>query len=451
MTGNAPPALALDESALHPGNGNLLAFSGGPDSVCLLHLLLARGLGSRLRIVHVDHAMDTGSGERARRAQALAKRLGARCTVERLEPETRNGDGGPESAARTARYARLKKLMRAGDHLLTAHHADDQVETVVMRLLRGAGPTGLAGMASLRPLPPGWLARPLLNCRRAEILDYLRAHAIKPVSDPGNSDLSLDRNYLRHRVLPTIASRWPGYREPVLRSAAWQRSAAAAVDGRARKDWQSIWTRSNSGEARLSLPDWLALEPQRAFAVVRHWCQIYDLPEPPPQPLRDFRRQCLDARSDRQPLLDWPVAQLRAHRDALWLDKKPLTPAGWQLTWSPERPAPLPAGGTLVLSGTVPRNFVGEYILGPAPAGARLRLETDRPSRSVNELMREAGIPPWRRPALPALMLSERLLAVGPDWLDARFAQSLRSTGARLEWRGRPRGLLPSASSHADR
>jgi tRNA(Ile)-lysidine synthase len=442
-------AVTLDARVLHAGDGNLLAFSGGPDSACLLHLLLDRGLGPRLRVVHVDHGLDDASAERARSARALAERLGADCRIERLARDEATG-GGPEAAARRARYQRLCALMRPGDHLLTAHHADDQVETVLLRLLRGAGPTGLAGMAGLRPLPPGFLARPLLRCTRADILAYLEARGIEPVDDPSNRDPSFDRNYLRHRVLPAIARRWPGYRSAVLRAADWQRSAAAAVDARARSDWQRTWTAAASGEALLALSQWLALEPNRACAVIRHWCSLHGLPEPPTPRLRDFRRQCLEARSDRQPLLDWPAAQLRAHRNALWLDRKPLPPDDWQLDWSPRAPAPLPAGGSLVLQGPRPRGLDGAWQLGPAPAGARLRPREGGRGRRVGELLREAGIPPWRRPALPALTIDGRLAAVATDWLDAAFSRQLSAAGARLEWRGRPRALLPSRPNCQD-
>lgn len=449
MADTPESAVTLDMRVLHGGAGNVLAFSGGPDSACLLHLLLDRGLGSRLRVVHVDHGLDDASAERARSARALAARLGADCRIERLTRDEAIG-GGPEAAARRARYQRLCGLMRPGDHLLTAHHADDQIETVLLRLLRGAGPTGLAGMAALRPLPPGFLARPLLRCARADILAYLEARGIEPVDDPSNRDPAFDRNYLRHRVLPAMARRWPGYRAAVLRAADWQRSAAAAVDSRARSDWQRTWTEAASGEAVLALSKWLALEPNRGCAVIRHWCSLHALAEPPTPRVRDFRRQCLEARSDRQPLLDWPAAQLRAHRGALWLDRKPLPPGDWQLDWSPHAPAPLPAGGSLVLQGPRPRALKGVWQLGPVPAGARLQPREGGPSRRVGELLREAGIPPWRRAALPALTIDGRLAAVAPDWLAAAFSRQLSAAGARLEWRGRPRALLPSKASRQD-
>jgi tRNA(Ile)-lysidine synthase len=438
---------------LRSGQRVLVACSGGADSTAMLDLLrrLAPRGGWTPVVVTIDHHQQPRHTAAVRQLRNRCRRWSLQFVASALAPE-QAAPGSDEDRLRRARYRLLRRVAadQGCQRVATGHTADDQVETVLLRLLRGAGPTGLAGMAGLRPLPPGFLARPLLRCTRADILAYLEARGIEPVDDPSNRDPSFDRNYLRHRVLPTVAGRWPGYRSAVLRAADWQRSAAAAVDARARSDWQRTWTAAASGEALLALSQWLALEPNRACAVIRHWCSLHGLPEPPAPRLRDFRRQCLEARSDRQPLLDWPAAQLRAHRNALWLDRKPLPPDDWQLDWSPRAPAPLPAGGSLVLQGPRPRGLDGAWQLGPAPAGARLRPREGGRGRRVGELMREAGIPPWRRPALPALTIDGRLAAVATDWLDAAFSRQLSAAGARLEWRGRPRALLPSRPNCQD-
>ena len=402
-------------------------------------------MGTRIRAVHVDHGLDEQSGDRARRAIEIAAGMGMDCRLERLaELQLPGRRGGPEAVARHARYARLQSLMQPEDHLLTAHHADDQVETVMLRLLRGAGPDGLRGMQPLRRLPPGWLGRPLLAWTQAEILDYLNRHQVDYLHDPTNLDLSLDRNYLRHRVLPAIERRWPGYRSSMLQSARWQDMAARSLNDEAGRNLQRLsQARDGSGEMTLDATAWLALDPEQGFAVIRAWCAREAIASPATRPLREFRSQCAGARQDRQPALDWVDAGLHAWRGKLWLDIKPTVPDGWRADWIDENRCPLPAGGSLVWSG-VERGEIGKQWQVTAPrAGARLRLHPDRPEKQVSELMREAGVPPWRRHAYPALSIDGRLCAVGVEWTDASFAAWLDRSGSRLEWQHRPSALLP--------
>lgn len=434
----------IDETVISRTGTNWVAFSGGPDSVCLLHLLLTEGHRKRLRVVHIDHGLDAESGDRARRAVEIAAGIGIDCMLERLTAEQLPGKGGPEASARHARYSRFQSMMQVGDHLLTAHHADDQVETVLLRLMRGAGPAGLAGMQAIRRLAPGWLARPLLTWSQSEIFDYLERHRVDFLEDPTNKDLSLDRNYLRHHVLPEIGRRWPGYRSSVLQSARWQGAAARALDEEARVNLKRITSsKGRSGETTLELKGWLGLECSQALAVIRFWCTQESISAPPTRPLQEFFSQCNTAGSDRQPAIDWRDACLRAWRGRLWLDCNPKLSKSWRHEWPPGDHCEVPAGGNLVWSGP-PREQLGKFWqLAAAPKGARLQLHKNGPARSVNELMREAGIPPWRRHEIPTLSIDDRLCAAGTDWMDSEFADQLKLSGSRLEWQQRPTTLIP--------
>lgn len=434
---------AFDTRAVSAAATNLVAFSGGPDSVCLLHLLLDAGYRDRLRAIHIDHGLDDQSAERARRAVYIAASMDVECRVESLALGAASHHGGVEAAAREARYARLQSLMSSGDHVLTAHHADDQVETVLLRLLRGAGPDGLAGMQPLRPLGQGWLGRPLLAWTRNRILEYLDEHRLDHIDDPANADLALDRNYLRHRVVPLIAARWPGYRPAVLRSARWQRAASHALAAGAEAAFGALTrVRGRTGERLLDLAGWLELDTEPALAVIRHWCRERGVAMPPTRRLGEFRSQCAEAAPDRQPCLDWRAGLIHAYRSRLWFDVKPLPPPDWQLEWPDRDCIEVPAGGTLEWRGGARSAFGARWRLGPPPEGARLKIAGDRPRQRVAELMRTAGIPPWRRHAFPALEIDGRLCAIGADWLDCEFSEQLENNGCRLEWHDRPAGLL---------
>ena len=437
--------LSLDSHALARTGLNVVAFSGGPDSLCLLHLLAASTPRDRLRAVHVDHGLDPGSAARASRAARLARELGVTCRIERVDIAASDASGGPEAAARRARYACLGNGLGPDDHVLTGHHADDQIETMLLRMFRGAGPGGLSGMRTLRPLGRGWLGRPLLGWHRSDIEAYLSRNGLEPVRDPSNEECSPDRNHLRHRVLPEIERRWPEYRASIRRVRGWQAAASNALDRQAAVDWRGAARRLPSGETVLDARRWLTLPDHASYAVIRHWCLLAGADPVPSPRLSEFREQCRKAGADRQPLLDWKDAQLRRFRGSLWMDVKPLPPADWSVDWRHgERTRSVPAGGYLEWVGPVPDTGSGAWRLAAPIAGARLRLGHGRPRRRIGDILRETGIPPWRRSALPALFVDGELVALCPDRLDAELAAWMDDRGARIDWHGRPQTLLPS-------
>lgn len=437
------PVPELNPEAISPSGNNLLAFSGGPDSACLLWMLHRTGLGPNLRVVHIDHGLDPGSAARARAARALAASIGSDCEVRKIEVVRSRRDGGPEAASRRARYACLRQLMQPDDYLLTAHHADDHAETVLLRLLRGGGPEGLAGLRARRRFRPGWLGRPLLGWSRADIEAVLADAGLRAVADPANLDRAHDRNFLRHDVMPLLEKRWPGYRSAIARTADRQRHAARVVRERAARDWAELARPRESGEWVIELGGWLARDAGAAIEVVREWCRRAELPPPASAGLEEFRSQCAQAAPDSQPKLAWPAGCLRAWSGRLWLDAGTAPIDSWRQDWIRAERIEVPAGGHLLLDPEPPARFGRRWHISHLPPGARLRRRPDGPSQRVSELLRRAGLPPWRRRALPALFVDDVLRAVASDWLDHEFAEWLSASGGRLSWRGRPRTLLP--------
>lgn len=423
-----------------PGTGRLIvAFSGGPDSTCLLHLLRTPSPARPLVAVHVDHKLDPESPERARRAREWAESRGVEFRLLAVPVEDAAGSG-PEAAARSARYRALAGIMRTGDCLLTAHHADDQVETVLLRLLRGAGAAGLAGIQAVRRFGPGWLARPLLGWRRCEIERYLRSHDLGSLADPLNQDLELDRNYLRQVVLPAIERRWPGYRSAILRSAGLCAEAGTAVERQAGADFQACrGTFELTGEIVVKCAGWLKLGRFRANEVLRHWCAQKGLPVPSAKSLESFFRQCQTAAPEQAPKLDWPAACLHRFGARLWLDLKPLPADDWHLDWRPPQAIQLPHGfGCLRVGGTQDSWPRGRWRVGSGRPGEAIRLPGRDHHSPVKELLRVAGVPPWRRRGWPRIYFDGRLLALAPKWLDAEFAGLLECLAAELRWDIRP-------------
>ena len=215
-----------------------IGLSGGLDSCVLLQLLAeARQAAARtsplptLTAVHVDHQLSAHSPGWSRHCEALCRSLEVELVIRRVVVAA--GATGPEAAAREARYAVFEELVGPGDLLLLAHHLDDQVETLFLRLMRGAGTRGLAGMPRQRRLGKGELCRPLLAFTRESLEDFATERGLAWVEDESNCDLSPDRNYLRHRVLPRLEERWPAYRASVAASidaVADAETALAALD-----------------------------------------------------------------------------------------------------------------------------------------------------------------------------------------------------------------------------
>lgn len=422
-------APASDDSRLSrlPGRRRVVvAFSGGPDSMCLLHRLARAGLERPIHAVHVDHRLDRHSAERARHAAKLAATIGIECQV--LDLDTVRGPG-PEAAARQARYAALASVLAAGETLVTAHHADDQAETVLMRLIRGAGPEGLAGIPRQRRFGPGWLARPLLDWTRADIERWLERHRLECIRDPANELPGFDRNFIRHEILPVLRRRWPGV-DPALRHSA--RLCAGAADSIRRRVAADL-EHATGDDGSLALA---ALDDDGAWyrgEVIRHWCFRRGIEAPPGRQLAAFVDQLATARPDRTPSLRWSGQVLRAWRSRLWLERDSKASGTWRMAWDGERPLELPRGlGELRLHGA--GRPPGDLEVRSGGRGETLRLAGEDFSRRTKRLLAHAGVPPWQRDRWPRLWYRGQLVALGDRWLEADFSTLLAERGLRLEW-----------------
>jgi tRNA(Ile)-lysidine synthase len=292
----------------------LVGLSGGLDSVVLLHALAAsrEHLDIPLAAVHVDHGLHPDSGRWARDAQRFARSLG---TGFELVPATVRASGGPEAAARAARYEALEAAMRPGDWLIFAHHQDDQAETLLLNLLRGSGPDGLGAMPALRAFGPGWLARPLLDMSRAQLEAYAAGAGLRWNDDPSNRDIVFDRNYLRHEVLPALKARWPDAAGRLSRSAALHGEASGLLKAMADR------TLAELGEVpgRLPATGFFRLPPVARASVLRRAVERAWLPQLPGTALAQILSTMRDAREDTNPVVRWPGGECRRYRAQLYL------------------------------------------------------------------------------------------------------------------------------------
>ncbi len=443
-------ARVLATRGIAAGSHLCLAFSGGLDSTALLHALveLRPALGYHLTAVHVDHGLHAAAVDWAAHCGQAAARLDVPLEVLKVSV---GAAGGLEAAARSARYAALAGV--ACDHLVLAQHRDDQAETVLLALLRGAGPAGLAAMGEAQVRPGHPLGRPLLRpwleLDRATLLDWARARKLCWIEDPSNQDTRLDRNFLRHAIGPQLGKRFPGWRVGLARSAQWAAEAQQLLEELAQQDLGALDTLEVADPALLpgSCVAWRALPQARARNLLRCLLSARGLPAPPAARLAEWLRQ-LNAAADRLPELVWGAQVMRRWGNRLWIET--VLPVGdWpeSLIWpgNASHPLQLPDGSRLAFEAVTaaPDGIAARVLLradcGPlriarCSGSATLRLHAGGPSRNLRKVFQEAGVPPWRRRRMPGLLAGRELAAVAGLAVAAEFQPEPGSPAWRILW-----------------
>jgi tRNA(Ile)-lysidine synthase len=417
----------------------LVAYSGGLDSAVLLHALAACRARHKVSVVavHVNHSLHAESAAWADHCQAFAEELEVEFHGLQVDVDRESGMG-LEAAAREARYAALRNLVRPNDWLLSAHHKDDQAETLLLNLMRGSGPAGLAGIAPVRAFARGWLVRPLLEVSRNDLEKYAAEQDLVWVDDPSNDDQKFDRNYLRHEVLPGLETRWPDAAGRIRRSAALAREATSLLTDLAKSDLESVGNRAD----RLRINELQELSPARQRNILRSVVSGLGLPMPGAVHLEQIQSHLLAAREDAQPLVTWPGVSVRRYREHLYL--LPDTAEDTQLPKAVPvvgKYVELPAGlGTLVLAAGTERGLSSEIMANGLEVRYRVGGEEFKPAgqphtRKLKKLLQEEGIVPWMRERLPLLYSGGELVAVADLWI---ATSAMSDPGTAIEWKNRP-------------
>lgn len=418
----------------------LVAYSGGLDSTVLLHALAAirARLPAPVHAVHIDHGLQPASRDWAAHCRAECAALGIDITV-RAVAVARAGEG-LEAAARRARYDAFAGVMRGADALLTAHHGDDQAETVLLQLLRGCGPHGFAAMPAVERFASGFHARPLLGLERSALEAFAGAAGLRWISDPSNADTRLRRNYLRHEITPRLRRYWPSLARTLSRSAAHAASAARILDEVAAGDLAVV---RGPRPDMLSIAALAALPRARSDNLLRHWLQELGLPLPSAAQLERLHDDVLAARGDAVPLLAWRGAEIRRHRG--WLHALTPLPAPdplLALRWEdPRQPLSLPGGAALHAK---PAHGAGlRADLAPLTVRFRRGGERCRPAvrgheRALKKLLQEIGMPPWLRGHVPLIdgvvAGTATLVAVAGVCIVEGCSAEAEEAGWEIEW-----------------
>ncbi|MDX1587448.1 MAG: tRNA lysidine(34) synthetase TilS [Oleiphilaceae bacterium] len=411
-------------AALPTASRWVVALSGGLDSVFLLHCLatLSRRWNQPLRALHIHHGLQSDAGHWADFCQQQCRHLDLPLSTQRLHLDPDAPD--LEATARQARYGLFRKELEEGDLLLMGHHGDDQAETLLLRLMRGSGVRGLAGMPATRPLGSGQLHRPLLPLSRQRIETLAREWQLDWCEDHSNQDRRFDRNYLRHEVLPALRARWPQAPQSLQHSAAHCREADELLEELAREDL------ARSGmEEGLTVTGLNALSERRQRNLVRYRLRRHGLQPPGEARLTSGLKALLNAGEDRTPALHWQNHSIRRYRNRLWLI--PALPPAESLTdtpWHPDTPLPW-AGTTLTASNPHPGKTL---TVTPRQGGEHFRPSSNQPSRPLKKWLQEQGLPPWHRERLPLVWDNNTLVAIGDLWSDGQWQLHWERPGSRL-------------------
>ncbi len=419
-----------------PARGSVVvAFSGGMDSSVLLHALASdatvRALG--LRAIHVDHALHGKSVDWATHCRNFCAGLDVALDIVEVNV-AHNSGSGLEAAARDARLAAFADTLQPGEILALAHHADDQAETVLLKLLRGAGPEGLGGMREWREFGANHLWRPLLNLPRARLADYARANALRWIEDPSNADTNLRRNFLRRDILPRMRERWPQADTALAHSATWARAAAEFIDSQAHNALRAL---QGGNPGSLQWRDWLNLPPALRDPVLRLWLRSLGLDAPAHFHVVELERQLRAAGADRTPCVSWDNTQVRRYRQRIYAIQAPsAVPADWQANWDGAALA-LPAGGTLVMqspASTRPAQFSPPLQVRYRRGGERFKPAANAHSRELRSVLQDAGVPPWLRDRIPLIFADGELIAIGDAILSDTGRACCDAHAGRIVW-----------------
>lgn len=399
-----------------------IAYSGGADSEVLL--TAAASLQDRLEAevcaVHLDHRLHADSSAWAMCCRERCEQLGVPVRVLQADAAPARGES-PEAAAREVRYRSLGRLLEPGDLLLTAHHRDDQAETLLLALMRGSGLKGLAAMPQVTDLGVGRLVRPLLEVGRADLREYAEWIGLEWVEDPGNLDQAFDRNFLRHRVLPLLAQRWPACNVTIARSAHHCAEAQVLIDELAERRLVDLaGTRSGT----LSIAGLRAMDENVARAALRLWFRKLGLPPPDMRRMVRILGEVLSARVDADPLVNWPDCEVRRYRDDLFaMAPLPPRPPDGSIRWEAGALELSPGVGRLFLLDGSARRVDPERVFPPGLVvrfgveGLSCRPAPQAHRRSLKKLFQEVGVPPWLRSYVPLIFAADELAAIGDRWV----------------------------------
>ena len=434
MSGMAPAALFATLKPFLEYCRWWIAYSGGVDSHVLLHLLAQlreQQTIPALTAIHINHQLNPRANDWVEHCRRTCADLNIEFISESVDVVSA-GDG-IEAAARKARYAAFEKYVGKKELLLQAHHRDDQIETLMLRLLRGSGIGGLAAIPPQRELNRGQLLRPLLDYCRNDLVAYAQAQQLQWIHDDSNDSDRFDRNFLRLNVLPIIEQRWSAYRDTLNRVVTQAEESASLLNELALIDAKE----AINTDGLLSIASCNSLSLERQGNLLRYWIQQKKIPQPSHEQLQQVLAM-MQARVDAQPQVTWPGAEVHRFRDRLYVFP-PLPPIAIEaidIEWDLSRPLHIDGLGKIVASPVAGSGLRADlnYRVRNRVGGERCKPAGRAHSQTLKKLLQEYDVPPWLRDHLPIIYCGDEIAAVGDVWVCEGFIADASQKGWHLRW-----------------
>ncbi|CAM4484397.1 MAG: tRNA(Ile)-lysidine synthase [Legionella sp.] len=405
----------------------VIGFSGGLDSTVLLHALASHSsLHSKLLAVHINHGISPNALAWQQHCEQFCRHLGINFISETVEFDR---SANIEEGARIARYRVFSALLTEKDCLVLGHHQDDQAETVLLQLLRGAGVDGLAAMAELGVLGNGVIARPCLNISRTQLEQYAKSQQLSCIEDESNQDISYSRNYLRQKILPLLVDKWPGAVGNIARAALHCQQAKSNLDALALQDCPELSFASDS----LCITPLIQLDFARIANVLRTWLKKRQIKAPSTALLGRIIDELIFARIDAAPQVNWDEVVVRRYQQHIHLNKKNTICLPSYSEWL-EFPSPLMLGadGFCVTAEPAQQGLV-------VPLNVKITIRFRQggetfvlhgQTKQLKKLFQEWQIPPWQRERTPLLYINDELAAV----VNYAISDAFFNCNAPLAW-----------------
>jgi len=425
-------------SSVTPGDSLTVALSGGVDSIVLLDMLarLSSVIGFHLSAIHVNHGISRNADQWSHFCQGLCEAFAIPLSIFRVQIHKKNQQS-LEAAARDARYQVFTRVDT--DYIVLAQHQDDQAETLLLQMLRGAGVKGLSAMPPVRLLTgtSTKLLRPLLNVPRTALLYYAQAGNLSWVDDESNTNTDFDRNYLRHQVFPVIEARYPAYRKTLTRVCHHLGEAAQLLDELAQADGEQAIHHDT-----LSLEKLCSLNPARAKNLLRYFLAQKMCYLPSTAKLNELLRQLSVITPDNRLSFKFENLEIRCFRGVIeCLTIKSTAKKQFVIPWQGEKQLYIePLQGMLIFTnqpGTgidLQKLSQQNITIRSRSGGERFQLDAARPQRSLKKILQETALPPWKRDTLPLLFCADTLIWAAGIGINYHFQVPPDALGLEITW-----------------
>ena len=438
MSKKTSSALDIIERQIKPllPNKFCIAFSGGVDSTVLLHVMKnIIDEKSQIRAIHINHNIVDNSKVWSKTCKSICKNFGIDIEIISLEV-THNGYG-LEAAARDERYKKLKEKLYENEYLLTAHHEEDQMETVFLRMARGTGLDGLQGINEKYSFGEGIIFRPMLEVSKTSVMDYAKEHQLKWVEDSSNQDTHFDRNFLRKKIIPQFRERWPSIASSVSRLSQLSAQNIKILNQIAEEDIGPI---ANMNE--LPLAKLLDKSFERANNMLRYIILANGMSIPSMKTLQDGLKEMLDPETDKS-VIAWKDYCIRKYKNHLYfLSNSDLEPnkVDVRIPWE--------IGKTVNLGeniGTIEATFIhgdglsikkckNKLTISYRQGGELIKPIGHRINKSLKNLFQENQILPWMRDKIPLIYYQDELVSVADLWFNQNYVASQNEAGFVVNW-----------------